>query len=100
MSIIDTRSALGNQDGLYAEYANYGANVVTPGLVGWEHINRRAELEIDVKARFNGEYVEKLSLGMDMKCFVETIFLVQRSEGVVEGVIVEMKKEDNNRSKV
>lgn len=92
MSIIGPRPALWNQDDLYAERAKYGANSVTPGLTGWAQINGRDELEIDVKARLDGEYVEKLSLGLDMKCFFGTIFSVLRSEGVVEGGTGEMKK--------
>ena len=56
-----------------------------PGLTGWAQINGRDELEINVKARFDGEYVKKLSLLFDVKCFFGTIFRVLRSDGVVEG---------------
>lgn len=66
MSIIGPRPALWNQNDLYEERAKYGANAVTPGLTGWAQINGRDELEIDVKARLDGEYVEKLSFGMDI----------------------------------
>lgn len=92
MSIIGPRPALWNQDDLYAERAKYGANSVTPGLTGWAQINGRDELEIDVKARLDGEYVEKLSFGMDMKCFFGTILSVLKHDGVVEGGTGEMKK--------
>ena len=63
----------------------YGANDVVPGLTGWAQINGRDELEIDVKARLDGEYVEKLSFLFDVRCFFGTIFHVLRSDGVVEG---------------
>lgn len=92
MSIIGPRPALWNQDDLYEERAKYGANAVTPGLTGWAQINGRDELEIDVKARLDGEYVEKLSFGMDMKCFFGTILSVLKHDGVVEGGTGEMKK--------
>ena len=92
MSIIGPRPALWNQNDLYEERANYGANAVTPGLTGWAQINGRDELEIDVKARLDGEYVEKLSFGMDMKCFFGTILSVLKHDGVVEGGTGEMKK--------
>lgn len=95
MSIIGPRPALWNQDDLYNERAKYGANDVTPGLTGWAQINGRDELEIDVKAKLDGEYVSKLSLCMDVRCFLGTIFSVLRSDGVVEGGTGEMKK--NNR---
>ena len=92
MSIIGPRPALWNQNDLYEERAKYGANAVTPGLTGWAQINGRDELGIDVKARLDGEYVEKLSFGMDMKCFFGTILSVLKHDGVVEGGTGEMKK--------
>lgn len=85
MSVIGPRPALWNQEDLLAERDKYGANDVPPGLTGWAQINGRDELEIDVKARFDGEYVKKLSLPFDVKCFFGTIFRVLRSDGVVEG---------------
>ena len=92
MSIIGPRPALWNQDDLIAERDKYGANDVRPGLTGWAQINGRDELEIDVKARFDGEYVEKMSFWFDVKCFFGTIFSVLKSEGVVEGGTGEMQK--------
>lgn len=85
MSVIGPRPALWNQEDLLEERDKYGANDVPPGLTGWAQINGRDELEIDVKARFDGEYVEKLSFPFDVKCFFGTIFRVLRSDGVVEG---------------
>lgn len=92
MSIIGPRPALWNQDDLVAEREKYGANDVMPGLTGWAQINGRDELEIPVKAEFDGEYVEKMSLVMDMKCFLGTIKSVLKSDGVVEGGTGEMAK--------
>lgn len=85
MSIIGPRPALWNQYDLLKERDKYGANDVRPGLTGWAQINGRDELEIDVKARYDGEYVQKLSFLFDVKCFFGTIFSVLRSDGVVEG---------------
>lgn len=97
MSIIGPRPALWNQDDLYGERAKYGANDVVPGLTGWAQINGRDELEIDVKARLDGEYVEKMSFGFDVKCFFGTIFSVLKSDGVVEGGTGEMKKNSEGK---
>ena len=85
MAIIGPRPALWNQFDLIAERARYGANDIRPGLTGWAQINGRDELEIDVKAKLDGEYVERLSFGFDVKCFLGTIAAVLRSDGVVEG---------------
>lgn len=92
MSIIGPRPALWNQDDLVAERDKYGANDVTPGLTGWAQINGRDELEIPVKARLDGEYVEKMGLWMDLKCFLGTIGSVLSSNGVVEGGTGEMRR--------
>ena len=93
MSVIGPRPALWNQEDLIAERDKYGANDVRPGLTGWAQINGRDELEIDVKAKLDGEYVEKLSFGFDCKCFFGTITSVLHHDGVVEGGTGEMNKE-------
>lgn len=85
MSIIGPRPALWNQDDLVAERDRYGANDVKPGLTGWAQINGRDELEIPIKAKFDGEYVQNLSFLFDCKCFFGTIWKVFNHEGVVEG---------------
>ena len=85
MSIIGPRPALWNQEDLIEERDKYGANDVRPGLTGWAQINGRDELEIPVKARLDGEYVQKLSFLFDCRCFFGTIFKVLRHDGVVEG---------------
>ena len=76
MSIIGPRPALWNQYDLIAERDKYGANDVPPGLTGWAQINGRDELPIEVKAKLDGEYVEKISFWMDVKCFFGTIVSV------------------------
>lgn len=92
MSIIGPRPALWNQDDLIAERDKYGANGVKPGLTGWAQINGRDELEIPIKAKLDGEYVEKQSFLFDCRCFFGTIGKVLKSDGVVEGGTGEMKK--------
>lgn len=85
MSIIGPRPALWNQYDLITERDKYSANSVKPGLTGWAQINGRDELEIEVKAKFDGEYIEKMSFLFDCKCFFSTIFAVLKHDGVVEG---------------
>jgi O-antigen biosynthesis protein WbqP len=85
MSIIGPRPALWNQYDLIEERDKYGANDVYPGLTGWAQIKGRDELPIDIKAQYDGEYVEKMSLAFDVKIFFKTIFSVIKSEGVKEG---------------
>ena len=99
LSIVGPRPALWSQDDLVAEREKYGANDMKPGITGWAQINGRDELEIDVKAKFDGEYAAALNAGkfkgfaMDFKCFFGTIVSVLKSDGVVEGGTGEMKKQ-------
>ena len=93
MSIIGPRPALWNQFDLIEERDKYGANDVRPGLTGWAQINGRDELPIDVKARFDGEYVENISFAFDCKCFFGTIVSVLKHDGVVEGGTGQLEKE-------
>ena len=97
MSIIGPRPALWNQFDLIEERDKYGANDVRPGLTGWAQINGRDELPIDVKARFDGEYVQNLSFTFDCKCFFGTIASVLRSDGVVEGGTGQLEKEKKEK---
>ena len=99
MSIIGPRPALWNQYDLIEERDKYGANDIRPGLTGWAQINGRDELEIPVKAKFDGEYVEKLSFAFDCKCFIGTIKSVLTHDGVVEGGTGEMKKAESEAEK-
>jgi len=98
MSVIGPRPALWNQDVLTSERDKWGANDIKPGLTGWAQINGRDELEIPVKAKFDGEYSDKLKAGgygafvFDCKCFIGTVFSVAKSDGVVEGGTGELKK--------
>ena len=96
MSIIGPRPALWNQDDLIAERDKYGANDVRPGLTGWAQINGRDELEIPVKAKLDGEYVEKMSFLFDCKCFFGTVAAVLRRDGVVEGGTGALQKDWEN----
>ena len=94
MSIIGPRPALWNQYDLIAQRDKYGANDVRPGLSGWAQINGRDELPIEVKARYDGEYVERMSFLFDCKCFFGTIGNVLMHEGVVEGGTGELENRE------
>lgn len=94
MSIIGPRPALWNQEDLIRERDRYGANALRPGLTGWAQINGRDELPIEVKARLDGEYAEKISFSMDVKCFFGTIGAVLNHKGYAEGGSPSPRSED------
>lgn len=85
MSFVGPRPALWNQDDLIAERDKYHANDIKPGLTGLAQVSGRDELEIPVKAKFDGEYVEKRAFFYDIGLIFNTAFRVFKHEGVVEG---------------
>ncbi len=93
MSIVGPRPALWNQFDLIELRDQVGANDLRPGLTGWAQINGRDELPLDVKARFDGEYVQRISFLFDCKCFLGTVLSVLKHDGVVEGGTGALEKE-------
>ena len=94
MAVVGPRPALWNQYDLIAARDAVRANDVLPGLTGWAQINGRDELPIDVKARLDGEYVERMSFLFDLRCIFGTVFSVLRQDGIREGAAE--KKEDDS----
>jgi O-antigen biosynthesis protein WbqP len=85
MSIIGPRPALWNQEDLIAERDKYGANDVRPGLTGLAQVMGRDELPIDIKAKYDGDYVKDITFKNDVKIFFKTIFSVASADGIKEG---------------
>lgn len=98
MAVVGPRPALWNQYDLIEERDKYGANDVRPGLTGWAQINGRDELPIEVKARYDGEYAERISFAFDCRCFFGTIGKVLHHDGVVEGGTGELEKREKEMS--
>jgi O-antigen biosynthesis protein WbqP len=98
MAIIGPRPALWNQYDLIAERDQYGANSVLPGLTGWAQINGRDELEIPIKAKLDGEYVQRMSFLFDCKCFFGTIVSIFKRDGVVEGGTGELHRMEQDKA--
>ncbi|MGX7037944.1 sugar transferase [Enterococcus hirae] len=94
MAVIGPRPALWNQYDLIEERDKYHSNDVRPGLTGLAQISGRDELEIEYKARLDGQYTSNITPLMDLKCFFGTIISVFKSDGVVEGGTGSVKKED------
>ena len=82
MSFIGPRPALYNQTELIKLRDKTGANDVRPGLSGWAQVNGRDDISEKDKAKFDGEYVKKMSFLFDCKCFFGTITKAFRGEGI------------------
>ncbi|QWG73450.1 sugar transferase [Bacillus mycoides] len=85
MSIVGPRPALWNQYDLIKERDMYNANDIRPGLTGWAQVNGRDELPINIKAKLDGEYAQKINFVFDIRVCFKTILSVAKSEGVKEG---------------
>ncbi len=104
MSIVGPRPCLPTQYDLIEERDKYGANDIKPGLTGLAQISGRDELEINVKAQFDGEYTRAFQSNhgfkMDVKCFLKSIVSVLKSDGVVESGTGAIKKEAEKQETV
>lgn len=85
MAIIGPRPALWNQDDLMELRNANGSAKVKPGLTGLAQISGRDELEIEIKANLDGEYVKNIRLLEDIRLFLGTFISVAKSDGVKEG---------------
>ncbi len=53
-----------------------------PGITGWAQVNGRNAISWQKKFELDVEYVENLSLMMDIKVFLTTFKKVFKSEGI------------------
>lgn len=82
MSFVGPRPALFNQHDLIALRTQYGVDKLLPGLTGWAQVNGRDELPIPQKVTFDVEYLQRLSLRLDMKIIILTFLKVLRRDGI------------------
>jgi len=85
MSIVGPRPVVLKEEKLLKLRDQFGANSVKPGITGWAQVNGRDELNDDVKAQMDGEYVNNFGFWMDFKCFRRTIWAVLSIKGHQEG---------------
>lgn len=82
MSFVGPRPALHNQHDLIDLRTEVGVSELLPGLTGWAQINGRDELPTAEKVRFDGEYLQRQSLWLDLRILWLTVLKVLRREGV------------------
>ena len=85
MSIVGPRPVILREINLIELRELVEANGVRPGITGWAQVNGRDELDDILKSRLDGEYVTKLSLKMDIKCILLTIWAVVSIKGNRDG---------------
>jgi len=82
MSFVGPRPALFNQDDLVAQRTSLGVDKLVPGLTGWAQVNGRDELPIPVKVAFDVEYLQNMSLLLDLRILALTVVKVVRRKNV------------------
>ena len=82
MCFVGPRPALFNQDDLIALRTKNKIHLITPGLTGWAQVSGRDELSIEEKVRLDKEYLDSMSLFIDLKILFITAFKVLRSNDV------------------
>jgi O-antigen biosynthesis protein WbqP len=82
MSLVGPRPALFNQDDLISLRTDAGVQELSPGLTGWAQVNGRDELSIADKVKLDAEYLEKRSVGFDLRILWLTLLRVLRRDGV------------------
>ena len=83
MSLVGPRPALENQKDLMDFRTALGIHILTPGLTGWAQVNGRDELPLDLKVKYDQEYLEQKSFLMDLKILLMTVWKVVRMEDLV-----------------
>ena len=82
MSVVGPRPARFNQDDLVALRTRLGVERLRPGVTGWAQINGRDELSIAEKARLDAEYLQRMSLALDLHIILTTLRQALRGSGV------------------
>ena len=82
MSFVGPRPALFNQHDLIALRTQHGVHELVPGLTGWAQVNGRDELPIPDKVKLDVEYLQRRSLGFDIRILWMTFVKVLRRDGV------------------
>jgi len=82
MSFVGPRPALFNQQDLIELRTSAGVHALVPGLTGWAQVNGRDELEIPLKVKFDTEYLQRRSMGLDVWILWLTFLKVVRRDGV------------------
>lgn len=98
MSFIGPRPLLVKYLPYYTEEEHHRHDI-RPGLTGWAQVNGRNLVCWDERFKLDLEYVNNVSLKMDLKVVLKTISVVFKSEGITDGKTVTMTFLDEERKK-
>ncbi|GAB3170020.1 sugar transferase [Telluribacter humicola] len=95
MSLIGPRPLLVEYLPLYNEQQQR-RHQVRPGITGWAQVNGRNTISWTQKFAYDVWYVDNLSLGLDLKILLLTIWKTIRREGISSATSVTMEKFEGN----
>jgi|TARA_B110000263_G_scaffold248914_1_gene265003 O-antigen biosynthesis protein WbqP len=82
MSLVGPRPALFNQNDLINLRQKKGIDAIKPGITGLAQVNGRDEMTIPTKVGYDEEYLNTLSMKIDIYILWLTLLKVVRKEGV------------------
>ena len=82
MALVGPRPALHNQDDLIALRQRADVDALRPGLTGWAQINGRDEIPMDLKLRYDAEYLARMSPAFDAAILARTALTLFTMRGV------------------
>lgn len=91
MSFIGPRPLLVEYLPLYTPY-QAKRHDVKPGITGWAQVNGRNAISWEEKFRYDIDYINRISLKMDLKILYLTVLKVIKKEGVSQEGNVTMEK--------
>lgn len=91
MSFIGPRPLLTEYLGLYTP-EQMRRHEVRPGISGWAQVNGRNTITWEEKFRYDVEYVDKMSLKMDIYILIKTVLNVLKQDGINSGEANTMEK--------
>jgi len=81
MSIVGPRPRM-VQECVFLDETQQDRFKVKPGITGWAQVNGRNTITFDRVVEFDKEYVNKISLGLDIKILFKTVGCVFNRKGV------------------
>ncbi len=100
MSFIGPRPVILNEKELIDLRAQCGVDNVRPGISGFAQINGRDRVSIQQKINFDKYYADNISLWLDTKIFIKTIFYVFSSQDIVNGKVDESTNSTNDAARI
>lgn len=85
MSLIGPRPLVPGEGEIHEARLRLGAYNVRPGITGWAQVNGRDCVDMETKAELDAFYANNVSMRLDIKIIVFSIFCVLTARGVREG---------------